>query len=94
MVQGRWQLPQAAHSGTRRQSPRGSGSARRLPRAHPGPGCSTVCASRSALAFFHGKRHPAEMGASELTQFLSALAVEGKVAASTQNQALSVLLFL
>jgi len=34
------------------------------------------------------------MGASELTQFLSALAVEGKVAASTQNQALSVLLFL
>jgi integron integrase len=44
--------------------------------------------------FFHGKRHPAEMGASELTQFLSALAVEGKVAASTQNQALSALLFL
>jgi integrase len=34
------------------------------------------------------------MGASELTQFLSALAVEGKVAASTQNQALSALLFL
>ena len=38
---------------------------------------------------FHGKRHPAEMGAPEVTQFLSALAVEGQVAASTQNQALS-----
>ena len=40
----------------------------------------------------HDKRHPAEMGALELTQFLSSLAVEGKVAASTQNQALSALL--
>jgi Phage integrase, N-terminal SAM-like domain len=30
---------------------------------------------------FHGKRHPAEMGAPEVVQFLSALAVEGKVAA-------------
>jgi integron integrase len=44
--------------------------------------------------FFHGKHHPAEMGAPELTRFVSALAVEGKVAASTQNQALSALLFL
>src|SRR5262245_42371331 len=43
---------------------------------------------------FHGKRHPAEMGAPEVAQFLSFLAVEGKVAASTQNQALSALLFL
>ena len=43
---------------------------------------------------FHGKRHPAEMGATEVVQFLSSLAVEGKVAASTQNQALSALLFL
>ena len=34
------------------------------------------------------------MGAAEVTRFLSALAVEGKVAASTQNQALSALLFL
>jgi integrase len=42
---------------------------------------------------FHGKRHPAEMGAPELTRFLSSLAVDGKVAASTQNQALSALLF-
>ncbi|MGH7753304.1 MAG: integron integrase [Gemmatimonadales bacterium] len=44
--------------------------------------------------FFHGKRHPAEMGAAEVTRFLTSLAVEGKVAASTQNQALSALLFL
>ncbi len=43
---------------------------------------------------FHGKRHPADMGAPEITRFLSALAVEGNVAASTQNQALSALLFL
>ena len=43
---------------------------------------------------FHGKRHPAEMGAPEVTRFLSSLAVRGKVAASTQNQALSALLFL
>src|SRR3989338_1955080 len=31
--------------------------------------------------FFHGKRHPAEMGAPELTHFLTSLAVDGKVAA-------------
>ena len=43
---------------------------------------------------FHGKRHPAEMGAPELTRYLSSLAVDGNVAASTQNQALSALLFL
>lgn len=40
------------------------------------------------------KRHPREMGAPELERFLSMLAVEGKVAASTQNQALSAVLFL
>jgi integron integrase len=43
---------------------------------------------------FHGKRHPSEMGAAEVTQYLSSLAVQGHVAASTQNQALSALLFL
>ncbi len=43
---------------------------------------------------FHGKRHPAEMGAPGVTRFLTELAVRGKVAASTQNQALSALLFL
>lgn len=44
--------------------------------------------------FFHGKRHPADMGAAEITRFLTSLAVDGNVAASTQNQALSALLFL
>ena len=43
---------------------------------------------------FHNKRHPAKMGAQEIEQFLSYLAVERNVAASTQNQALSAILFL
>ncbi len=38
---------------------------------------------------FHGKRHPSEMVAAEITLYLSSLAVDGNVAASTQNQALS-----
>jgi integron integrase len=43
---------------------------------------------------FHAKRHPADMGPAEITAFLSSLAVERHVSASTQNQALSALLFL
>ena len=43
---------------------------------------------------FHGKRHPQEMGAAEVEAFLTHLAVDGHVSASTQNQALSALLFL
>ncbi len=43
---------------------------------------------------FHQKRHPGEMGAPEVTAFLSHLARERHVAASTQNQALASLLFL
>jgi integron integrase len=43
---------------------------------------------------FHGKRHPASMGAPELEGFLSYLAVERKVAAATQSQALAAVLFL
>jgi integrase len=43
---------------------------------------------------FHGKRHPVEMGAREVEAFLTHLAVAGKVAAATQNRALSALLFL
>jgi integron integrase len=43
---------------------------------------------------FHGIKHPVEMGAAEVEAFLTHLAVEGRVAASTQNQALSALLFL
>lgn len=42
----------------------------------------------------NGKRHPREMGAPEVERFLSRLATEGMVAASTQNQALAALLFL
>jgi integron integrase len=44
--------------------------------------------------FFHNKRHPLEMAESEIAQFLSSLATEGRVSASTQNQALNALLFL
>jgi len=43
---------------------------------------------------FHGKRHPVEMGEKEVGAFLTHLAVDRKVAASTQNQALAALLFL
>jgi len=43
---------------------------------------------------FHRKRHPSEMGEAEVSGFLTHLAREGQVAASTQNQALSALLFL
>ena len=43
---------------------------------------------------FHGRRHPRDMGAAEVEAFLTHLAVEAKVAASTQNQALQALLFL
>ncbi len=43
---------------------------------------------------FNGKRHPAELGATEVEAFLTHLAVDGHVSASTQNQALSALLFL
>ena len=43
---------------------------------------------------FHGKRHPPDMGEPELEAFLTSLAVQRNVSASTQNQALSALLFL
>ena len=43
---------------------------------------------------FHGKCHPLEMGEPEINQFLTDLAVNKKVSASTQNQALSAILFL
>ena len=43
---------------------------------------------------FHGRRHPREMGAAEIEIFLTALAVDRKVSAATQNQALAALLFL
>jgi integron integrase len=43
---------------------------------------------------FHKKRHPVEMGADEIRGYLSHLATQGQVSASTQNQALAALLFL
>jgi integron integrase len=43
---------------------------------------------------YHGMRHPSEMAEAEVGAFLTHLARDGKVAASTQNQALSALLFL
>jgi integron integrase len=43
---------------------------------------------------FHGKRHPRELCAAEVEQFLTHLAVHGRVSASTQNQALNALVFL
>lgn len=54
--------------------------------AHPEP--------VEGFILFHGKRHPVEMGPPEITQYLTALAVERRVAASTQNQALAALIFL
>lgn len=43
---------------------------------------------------FHGKRHPQELGPAEVSAFLSSLAVDRNVSASTQNQALAAILFL
>lgn len=44
--------------------------------------------------FFHGKKHPKDMGAKEIAAFLTHLAVDKNVSASTQNQALNALIFL
>jgi integron integrase len=46
------------------------------------------------FVYFSGKRHPSDLGETEVTAFLNHLASERNVAASTQNQALSALLFL
>jgi integron integrase len=46
------------------------------------------------FTLFHGKRHPRELGAAEVEQFLTHLAVRGRVSSSTQNQALNGLVFL
>ena len=43
---------------------------------------------------YNAKRHPRDMGAPEVERFLTSLAIEGRVSASTQNQALSAMLFL
>lgn len=49
---------------------------------------------KSRYVLFHGKRHPREMGATDVTAFLTHLAVERSVSPSTQNQARAALLFL
>src|SRR5262249_17971653 len=48
----------------------------------------------SAFIVFHGGRHPRELGAAEVTAFLTDLAAERHVAASTQNPALCAVVFL
>lgn len=54
----------------------------------------TYCHWVKRFIFFHNVRHPAEMAEPEINAFLTHLAVKDRVAASTQNQALSALLFL
>ena len=54
----------------------------------------TYCMWVKRFIFFHNVRHPAEMSEAEINAFLTHLAVGEKVSASTQNQALSALLFL
>jgi len=50
------------------------------------------CHWAKRFILYHGKRHPSEMGASEVESFLSTLATERNVSASTQNQARSAVL--
>lgn len=54
----------------------------------------TYCHWIKRFILFHGKRHPRDMAEPEITAFLTDLAVERRVSASTQNQALSAILFL
>ncbi|OIP66293.1 MAG: integron integrase [Nitrospirae bacterium CG_4_9_14_3_um_filter_53_35] len=54
----------------------------------------TYCLWVRRFIYFHNKRHPSEMAEPEINAFLTHLAVKEKVSASTQNQALSALLFL
>lgn len=46
------------------------------------------------FAAYHGGRSPRDLGAAEVTAFLTSLAVKGEVAAATQNQALAAILFV
>ena len=54
----------------------------------------TYCEWVERFIRFHNLRHPRDLGEAEVSEFLTHLARAGKVAASTQNQALSALLFL
>lgn len=55
---------------------------------------STYCYWSKNYILFHNKRHPKDMGKSEIEQYLTYLAVERKVAPTTQNQAFNAILFL
>jgi integron integrase len=55
---------------------------------------NTYCQWVKRYIFFHKLRHPIDMAEKEINAFLTQLAVDEKVSASTQNQALSALLFL
>ncbi|MDR2208105.1 MAG: integron integrase [Azoarcus sp.] len=55
---------------------------------------NAYCDWARRFILFHGKRHPRDMAAGEVTAFLTYLASERNVSASTQNQAKSALLFL
>jgi hypothetical protein len=68
-----------------------SRAAFRLPR----PSSATGYAAKSqARQLFHGKQHPSSLREPAVNEFLTSLAVDRHVAASTQNQALAALLFL
>ncbi len=54
----------------------------------------TYCHWVKRYCYFHNLRHPAEMSEAEINAYLTHLAVKERVSASTQNQALSALLFL
>jgi site-specific recombinase XerD len=54
----------------------------------------TYCHWVKRFIFFHNVRHPGEMGEPEVNAFLTYLATKKQMSASTQNQALSALLFL
>ena len=55
---------------------------------------NTYIAWTKQYILFHGKRHPADLGATEVEAFLTYLATQRHVSSSTQNQALSAILFL
>jgi integrase len=70
-----------------------SSQMRRRP-ARGGPRGKLLGSHLKRFIFFHDKRHPASMGGEEVNAFLSWLATDRNVSASTQNQALGALLFL
>jgi len=55
---------------------------------------TSYCRWIKSFILFHSKRHPDQMGEEEVEQFLSHLALNLQISASTQNQALSALIFL